>query len=144
MNKVTEYISPHPDETLRFGSQIAQQLDAGSVVAFFGGLGAGKTTLIKGICSALAVKETVTSPTFTLINEYTGRLPVYHFDFYRIKSDAEVLDLGLEQYFYADGICLIEWPEVVHALLPVQRLEVHLSLPESMQETHRKIEIYDS
>ena len=144
MNKVTEYISPHPDETLRFGRQIAQQLAAGSVVAFFGGLGAGKTTLIKGICGALAVKETVTSPTFTLINEYTGRLPVYHFDFYRIESDAEVLDLGLEEYFYGDGICLIEWPEVVHALLPAQRLEVHLSLPESMQETQRKIEIYDS
>jgi len=96
------------------------------VVAFFGNLGSGKTTCIRGICSGLGVTEIVTSPTFTLINEYTGTLPVYHFDFYRINSQDELIDLGLEEYFFGQGISLIEWPEIVMDILPKERFEVHM------------------
>lgn len=91
-----------------------------TIVLFHGEMGAGKTTLIKEICSQMNVMDTVTSPTFALINEYnteTGR-PVYHFDFYRIGSLEEVFDLGYEEYFYSGNLCLIEWPEKIAGLLP--------------------------
>jgi len=88
-------------------------------------LGSGKTTCVKGICAGLGVEEEVTSPTFTLINEYQGRLPVFHFDFYRIGSAQELRDLGLDEYFYGEGVCLIEWPEIVSAMLPKHHFEIH-------------------
>ena len=142
MKRVTEYISKSPEDTLEIGNTFAETLTKGSVVCFTGELGAGKTTLIKGICTGLDVSQTVTSPTFTLINEYSGRLPVYHFDFYRIHSDLELLDLGLEEYFYGDGICLIEWPKIAHEALPPNRWEIFLSMELSLLETARKIEVY--
>lgn len=90
------------------------------LVLFYGGLGAGKTTVIKELCSQLGVVDTVTSPTFALVNEYNTELgeAVYHFDFYRIESLEEVYDLGYEEYFYSGSLCLIEWPEKVEPLLP--------------------------
>lgn len=123
----TKFISESREETIEFGKQFSRELHPGSVVAFYGNLGSGKTTLIRGICTGLAVNEVVTSPTFTLINEYHGKIPVYHFDFYRITSELELHDLGVEEYFNGDGICLIEWPEVVHDLLPEKRIEIHLN-----------------
>ncbi len=142
MKRVTEYISKSPEDTLELGNTFADTLTKGSVVCLTGELGAGKTTLIKGICNGLDVSQTVTSPTFTLINEYSGRLPVYHFDFYRIHTDLEFLDLGLEEYFYGDGICLIEWPKIANEALPPNRWEIFLSMDLSLLETARKIEIY--
>jgi len=91
-----------------------------SVFAFYGTMGAGKTTLIKAFCKVLGVEETVTSPTFSLVNEYSDKNsnPIYHFDFYRIKKIDEVFDIGYEEYFYSDNYCFIEWPELVLELLP--------------------------
>jgi len=91
------------------------------IICFYGAMGSGKTTLIKAICAYLGVNDTVTSPTFALVNEYNDRNgePVYHFDFYRINKIEEVYDFGYEEYFYGDtGICLIEWPELIEDILP--------------------------
>ena len=104
------------------------------VIAFYGQMGAGKTTFIKAICQVLGVTEPVTSPTFAIVNEYatspSGTLqgaPVYHFDFYRIKRLAEVYDMGYEEYFYSGALCLIEWPELIEELLPDDALRVTIT-----------------
>ncbi len=101
-----------------------------NIFAFNGKMGAGKTTLIKAFCEELGVEEIVTSPTFSLVNEYSNEnnQPVYHFDFYRIKKIEEVFDIGYEEYFYSDNYCFIEWPELVLELLP--DLYVYISIEE--------------
>lgn len=129
-------------ETFQLGADFSAQLSAGSIVTFKGELGAGKTTCIKGVCAGLGVQQPVTSPTFTLINEYVGRLPVYHFDFYRIHAKIEVMDLGLSEYFDGDGVCLIEWPEVIKTLLPQHRYEFHLTWEPATMINTRHIIIY--
>ena len=104
-------------------------LDGRNVVAFFGPMGAGKTTLIREICAQMGVTDTVTSPTFALINQYNtedGR-PIYHFDFYRINRPEEAFDLGYEEYFYGGDLCLVEWPEKVENLLPDDTLRIRLT-----------------
>ncbi len=116
------------EETIAFGSTLARQLSAGSVVALYGQLGTGKTRLIQGICRGLGVRGHVASPTFTIVNEYPARdLTVYHCDFYRIGSLAEVRELGFEEYLSRDGVCLIEWADRVRELLPPRRLDLHLA-----------------
>ena len=103
------------------------------IFAFKGEMGAGKTTLIKAICKQLGVEEDVTSPTFAIVNEYqTPRLdvPVYHFDFYRIKNQEEAFDMGYEEYFYSGAYCFIEWPEKVQDLLPNDITHVNIKIQE--------------
>lgn len=135
-----EVISHSPEETERFGAEFAAKLEAGTVVAFFGDLGSGKTTFIRGVCRGLNVTDRVSSPSFTLINEYTGKLPVYHFDFYRITDTDELWELGWEEYFYGAGVCLIEWAEHVSDFLPENRIEIHLQhVPEN--QSAREISI---
>lgn len=96
------------------------QMDGHAVFAFYGEMGAGKTTFIKAVCKELGVEETVASPTFAIINEYKGGdgKPIYHFDFYRIRKLEEVFDFGYEDYFYSGYTCFIEWPELVEQVLP--------------------------
>lgn len=142
METIFDKIVASPDETLKLGRDFASQLVPGTVITFNGNLGAGKTTCIQGICAGLDVKEHVTSPTFTLINEYNGRLPVYHFDFYRIQSEYEVIDLGLVEYFEGDGVCLIEWPEVIQSLLPIHRFEFYLKWDPTTPMETRHITLY--
>jgi tRNA threonylcarbamoyladenosine biosynthesis protein TsaE len=100
------------------------------VIAFSGSMGAGKTTFIKSICEVLGVKDTISSPTFSIVNEYhfapSGK--IYHFDFYRIKSIAEAYDMGYEDYFYSNAYCFIEWPEKVDELLPDDAVKVNISV----------------
>ena len=129
-------------ETVELGREFAELLSPGCVVAVFGELGSGKTRFIKGVCAGLEVKQSITSPTFTLINEYRGRLPVYHFDFYRISSLEEAMALGIEEYFYGDGVCLIEWAERISKVLPPDRFEVYLKhLYEPGGENKRWIQV---
>ena len=99
-----------------------------SFIAFYGDLGAGKTTLIKNICNFLHVNDAVSSPTFSLVNEYQNDKgdSTFHFDFYRIKEEVEALDMGCEEYFDSGSLCLVEWPEMIPNLLPDHRLEVHI------------------
>ena len=110
------------------------------VEAFYGGLGAGKTTFIKALCDQLQVTDSVTSPSFAIVNEYhsalTGR-PVYHFDFYRIKKLEEVYDIGYDDYVYSGYPCLIEWPEMIETLLPDDYLHVRIEVkPDESRELH--------
>ncbi|MBP6526825.1 MAG: tRNA (adenosine(37)-N6)-threonylcarbamoyltransferase complex ATPase subunit type 1 TsaE [Prevotella sp.] len=95
-------------------------MGTGKVFAFYGKMGAGKTTFIKAICEELGVNDVITSPTFAIVNEYTADndTPIYHFDFYRIKKLEEVYDMGYEDYFYSGNLCLLEWPELIEDILP--------------------------
>ena len=95
-------------------------MGTGKVFAFYGKMGAGKTTFIKAICEELGVNDVITSPTFAIVNEYTADndTPIYHFDFYRIKKLEEVYDMGYEDYFYGGNLCLLEWPELIEDILP--------------------------
>ena len=103
------------------------------VFAFYGKMGAGKTTFIKSICEALGVEDVVTSPTFAIVNEYADAKgdPVYHFDFYRIKNLREAYDIGCEEYFYSGYPCFIEWPELVEELLPEDTVRVRIEVLEN-------------
>ena len=118
-----------PVATMALGAEIAVLLQPGDLVALYGDLGAGKTHLTKGLCTALGVPEDhVSSPTFTLVNVYDGdAFPIYHIDAYRIKSVDEFFELGYAEYFFGDGICLIEWPTRVEPLLPEHTLRLHLT-----------------
>ena len=96
------------------------------IFAFYGKMGVGKTTFVKSLCKALGVDDTVNSPTFAIVNEYADAdgCPIYHFDFYRIKSVAELYNLGYEDYFYSDAICFIEWPQLAEEILPENTVKV--------------------
>ena len=98
------------------------------VFAFYGEMGAGKTTFIKAICEELGVEDVITSPTFAIVNEYTSNDgPIYHFDFYRIKKLEEVYDMGFEDYFYSGALCFIEWPELIEEVLPEDAVKVNIT-----------------
>ncbi len=103
-----------------------------NIFAFFGQMGAGKTTFIKAICRALGVEDDVNSPTFTIVNEYKSAkgFPVYHFDFYRINKISEAYDIGIDEYFGGDGICLMEWTEKIEEILPDECFKVYVQVDE--------------
>lgn len=105
------------------------------IFAFYGEMGAGKTTFIKAVCKSMEVTGTITSPTFSLVNEYEtdNGMTIYHFDFYRIGNIEEVYDFGYEDYFYSDKMCFIEWPELVETLLPEDVVEVKISVDDNEQ-----------
>lgn len=122
------------DEAARL---IIENHKSSRIFAFFGEMGAGKTTLIKAICKYLKVKQTVNSPTFSIVNEYDTEQGkrIFHFDFYRIKKIEEVYDIGYEEYFYSDNYCFIEWPEKIESLLP----EEHIAVKIVLEGNNRKI-----
>jgi tRNA threonylcarbamoyladenosine biosynthesis protein TsaE len=113
--------------------QFVEAMGENTVFAFYGKMGAGKTTFIKAVCEELGVEDTVTSPTFAIVNEYEaakGR-PIYHFDFYRIKKVSEAYDMGCEEYFYSGHPCFIEWPELIEEVLPEETINVTIeALPD--------------
>jgi tRNA threonylcarbamoyladenosine biosynthesis protein TsaE len=117
-----------PSETIRIGKRIGGLLRTGDVVALIGELGAGKTLLVKGLAEGVgADKETyISSPSFTLINEYKGRIPFYHIDLYRLSEEKEACELGLEEYFHGEGIAAIEWADRISSLLPDEFLQIHI------------------
>ena len=107
-----------------------EAMDQNTVFAFYGKMGAGKTTFIKAVCEALGVTDVVNSPTFSIVNEYRSETTcelIYHFDFYRIKKIDEVYDMGYEDYFYSGAVCFIEWPELIEELLPGDALKVEIA-----------------
>ena len=108
------------DSIATAAQEFIAQMGNSKIFAFYGSMGAGKTTFVKALCETMGVTDTVNSPTFAIVNEYNtpSGVPIYHFDFYRIKQLAEVYDMGYEDYFYGQGICFIEWPELIEELLP--------------------------
>lgn len=113
-----------PAQTEETGRLLGKLLTPGDIICLSGDLGAGKTVLARGVARGLGVAGPVTSPTFTLINEYDGRLPFYHLDVYRLGGEGEMADLGYEEYFYGAGVTLVEWAERVAGVLPGERLEI--------------------
>lgn len=125
-------------DTMAFGRRLGELLEPGDVVALRGTLGSGKTTLTKGIAEGLGVEEPrwVTSPTFVLVHEYRGRIPVYHIDAYRLRSAGDAEAIAIEEMFFGDGVTVVEWAERIAAALPEERLEADLEI---VGETLRQI-----
>lgn len=138
MQEVTFEIN-NIEELSKVSELLIDWRDYSNIVAFYGNMGAGKTTLIKNLCAKLGVQDEVNSPTFALVNEYqTENLDsVFHFDFYRIKSLEEVFDIGYEDYFYGGNLCLLEWPELIDPLMPEHFMKVEITLGDT--DTSRKI-----
>ncbi len=121
-------ITSNPEQTWRIGELLGALLGPGDIVCLYGDLGAGKTSLSYGIALGLEVKEQyITSPTFTFVNEYEGRLPFYHIDLYRLKDPEELENIGFEEYLDSDGVTVIEWAERAEDELPEERLSVYLN-----------------
>jgi tRNA threonylcarbamoyladenosine biosynthesis protein TsaE len=121
-------------ETEDFGIKLGRLLEPGDIVCLNGELGAGKTTMTKSIGIGLGVEEYITSPTFTLINQYRGRMPVYHFDVYRLENVEELYDLGFDEYFFGNGVCIIEWAEKIEKMLPEDRLVIDIKNGKNIDE----------
>lgn len=129
------------EKTIAYGKEFAKGLKVGDVVCLEGDLGAGKTHFVKGIASYFEIDtEKVNSPTFTLINEYSGRIPIYHFDCYRIKSEQEALEIGIEEYLYGEGVSIIEWPSKIKGLVPDGAIKIEIN---HQGESQRSISILD-
>lgn len=122
-----------PQQTLQFAERLARLLQPGDVIALEGDLGAGKTTFTKGLAKGLDIKKTVNSPTFTIIKEYHGRLPLYHMDVYRVENALE--DLGFDEYFEGDGVTVVEWAHLIEEQLPGERLTIYLYREDSDNRT---------
>jgi tRNA threonylcarbamoyladenosine biosynthesis protein TsaE len=135
------FVSASPEETRSLGIKLAGLLQSGDFIALHGELGAGKTLFAQGVACGLGVsRETpVTSPTYTLLNIYPARVPLYHFDLYRLNSDTDASDAGFEEYFFGDGVSLVEWPQRLVSLLPSDRLEIFFSY---LDDQTRRIEFH--
>ncbi|MCB0165272.1 MAG: tRNA (adenosine(37)-N6)-threonylcarbamoyltransferase complex ATPase subunit type 1 TsaE [Anaerolineae bacterium] len=131
-----DFISHSETQTRRLGMRLAPLLQAGDVLALIGDLGSGKTRWIQGVCQGLHVTDPVISPTFTLVNEYRGRLPVYHIDLYRLADAAESLSFGLEEYLYGNGITLVEWADKALDYFPKSYLAIELYY---LEDTKRRV-----
>ncbi|MEM8556666.1 MAG: tRNA (adenosine(37)-N6)-threonylcarbamoyltransferase complex ATPase subunit type 1 TsaE [Bacteroidota bacterium] len=140
--------SSSPEATMALGERLGAHLRPGDLVALYGDLGAGKTHLVKGLCAAQGVDPAaVNSPTFTLVNEYDGTAgPLYHFDAYRIDRIEQLYDLGYEDYFFGGGVCLIEWPARIEAVLPPETVRLRLThvQGEDIGETRRRITLEEA
>jgi tRNA threonylcarbamoyladenosine biosynthesis protein TsaE len=137
--KEFQFIANDEADTERLGQALAATLPQGTVVALIGTLGAGKTRLVQAVAAAMGVPAgEATSPTFVLVNEYRGRLPIYHIDAYRLRDEDEFRELGPEEYFESDGVTFIEWADRVEDCLPAERLEIRC---EATGETERRFAI---
>ena len=127
------------DETQALGQKLASRLAPGDVIAFFGDLGAGKTAFTRGLAQGLGITDPVTSPTYTIVNEYlSGRIPLFHFDMYRLSSSDELFDIGWEDYLSRGGVCAVEWSENVEDAFEGDELIVRIT---KLSDDERKIEI---
>lgn len=131
-----------PEDTFTIGKKLAETVRPGEIYTLNGDLGVGKTVFTKGLAAGLGIKEPVTSPTFTILQEYeSGRLPLYHFDVYRIGDPEEMDEIGYEDYFYGQGICLIEWAELIEELIPEEAIAVYIEKDLDKGLDYRRIRI---
>ncbi|PYM05923.1 MAG: tRNA (adenosine(37)-N6)-threonylcarbamoyltransferase complex ATPase subunit type 1 TsaE [Candidatus Rokuibacteriota bacterium] len=127
MSPTAEFLTRSADETERVGERLGRRLVPGDVVALSGELGAGKTCFIRGLARGLGVTQGVSSPTFVIVNQYTGRMPVFHIDAYRTESLTELLDIGFDEYVSGDSVTVIEWSDKLEPLLPPGAIRVRVS-----------------
>ena len=129
-NRNSNFKTESPEETQALGEQIGKTLKRGDVIALIGDLGTGKTCLTQGIARGVGISsgEVVNSPSYILINEYNGRIPIYHIDLYRLEDSSEITELGLSEYIEGDGICIIEWAERMADALPNTTIRIHIRL----------------
>lgn len=136
-----QFISNSPDETQAFAADMAKRLKAGDVLCLYGDLGAGKTAFVQGLAKGLGIDEPITSPTFTIVNEYEGRLPLYHFDVYRIADSGEMYEVGFDEYVYGEGVSVIEWPQLIADILPDKRYDIEIKKDLEKGENYREITV---
>ncbi len=136
-----KFITTSPEETYRLGQQFAKELCSGAVVALVGDLGCGKTAFVKGVVGFFGNAEDVVSPTFTLVNEYDGEIPVYHFDVYRLENPSLEECDWMDDYLFGDGICLIEWADNIKAALPENTIRITFKKAPEKGENYREITI---
>lgn len=129
------------DETIREGERLGRTLRPGDVVALQGGLGAGKTAFVRGLAAGLGIDSYITSPTFTIVNEYSGEIPLYHFDLYRIESESELLEIGWYDYINLGGVCAVEWSDKIKSALPPGTISV---VVENLGDELRRLSIMES
>ena len=134
-----EYISKNSADTKKIAAEFVKTLHEGDVICMYGDLGAGKTAFAQGLAQGLNIGEPITSPTFTIVNEYYGDLPLYHFDVYRIADPDEMYEVGYEEYVYGDGISVIEWAELIEDIFPEKRYNVTIKKDMAESEDYRKI-----
>lgn len=135
------YDSYSENDTKNIAKEIAQDLKAGDVICLNGDLGVGKTVFVTALSRALGVDEYISSPTFTIVNEYSGKMPIYHFDVYRIADPEEMFEIGFDEYIYGEGLCIIEWSCNIEDILPDKRYEIDIERDYSKGEDYRSISI---
>lgn len=140
VKQLEHYQSNSREETVTIAENFAKTLQKGDIVCLYGGLGAGKTAFVSGVAKGLGYQGYTSSPTFTLMNEYIAALPIYHFDVYRIAGSDEMEAIGIDDYLFGDGVCLIEWPDKIADLLPEAVIRVEI-LKSSADEDQRTITI---
>ncbi len=128
-------------ETFALGQRIGVMAASGDIFLLDGDLGVGKTVFAKGVADGLGIDEPVVSPTFTIVHEYEGRLPLYHFDVYRIADPDEMYEIGFDEYLYGEGVCLIEWPSMVEELLPETAVRITIEKDMNINPDYRRITI---
>lgn len=129
----TIYLNEDKD-TREIGFKLGKLLNPGNVICLVGDLGAGKTTMTQSLAEALEVDDYITSPTFTIVNEYEGKMPLYHFDVYRIGCSDEMYDIGFEEYINGEGVCIIEWADIIEDILPDEYLKIELNYKDMGRE----------
>lgn len=140
-----EYISNSSDETKKIAYEFSKNLKSGDVVCMYGEMGVGKTAFVQGLAEGLGITEPITSPTFTIVNEYRGRLALYHFDVYRIGEAEEMYEIGYDEYIDGDGVSVIEWPQLIDELLPRERYNITIEKDyETGNYDYRKITIEEN
>lgn len=133
------YESYSYEDTIKIATKIADSFKGGEFIAMYGDLGAGKTAFVQGIAKALGISDHVTSPTFTIVNEYYGRLPLYHFDVYRISDSDEMYEIGYDEYIDGDGVCMVEWAELIEDLFPPEYIKITILKDTEKDFDYRKI-----
>ena len=137
------YETSSAKETFALGERLGREAVAGSVLCLDGDLGVGKTVFTQGFAHGLGVSDYVNSPTFTIVKEYEGRLPLYHFDMYRLGEESELLEIGYEDYFYGKGVCVIEWPERAAGLIPEEADWLRITKEPEKGFDYRRIELLE-
>lgn len=130
-----KYLSHSEDETQKIGFEVAQKIKKGDVISLTGSLGAGKTVFAKGFAKQLGIGEAIVSPTFTLVQEYDGKMKMYHLDLYRLSGEDEFESMGGEDFLYSDGVTLIEWSEKIESMLPDDTIYVKITINEDLTRT---------